>query len=74
MEERDFKLTDSLPNYKSLEWSKLKAFPNDKINLGEKLKFVMGRIENIVPKGENAGCQHFLLCLQCFQKPSLSGW
>ena len=27
----------------------------------EKLKFVLGRVENIVGKGENAGHQHFLL-------------
>ena len=33
----------------------------------EKLKFVFGRVENIVGKGENAGYQHFLLFLQCFQ-------
>ena len=31
------------------------------------------RIENIVGKGENAGYQHFLLFLQCFQKPSFLG-
>ena len=33
----------------------------DKINVSEKLKFVLGRIENIGGKGENAGYQHFLL-------------
>ena len=38
-----------------------------------KLKLVLGGIENIVGKGENAGNQHFLLFPQCFQKPSLSG-
>ena len=34
------------------------------------MKFVMGRVENIVGKGENAGYQHFLLFPQCFQKAS----
>ena len=34
---------------------------------------VFDRVENIVGKGENAGYQHFLLFLQCFQKPSVSG-
>ena len=34
------------------------------------MKFVSGRVENIVGKGENAGYQHFLLFLQCFQKTS----
>ena len=31
---------------------------------------VFDRVENIVGKGENAGYQHFLLFLQCFQKAS----
>ena len=31
------------------------------------------RVEIIVGRGENAGYQHFLLFLQCFQKQSLSG-
>ena len=51
----------------------MKSFAEDMINLAEKLKPVLGRVENIVGKGENAGNQHFLLFPQCFQKPSLSG-
>ena len=35
---------------KFLDWSKLKAFADDKLNLAEKLKLVLGRIENIVGK------------------------
>ena len=31
------------------------------------------RTENIVRKGENAGYQHFLLFLQCFQTASFLG-
>ena len=62
-----------LSNNKNLDWSKLKAFADDKIDVSEKLKFVLGRVENIVGKGENAGFQHFLLFPQCFQKPSISG-
>ena len=31
---------------------------------------VFNRVENIVRKGENAGCQHFLLFSQCFEKAS----
>ena len=42
------------------------------MNVGERSKFVLGRIENIVGKGENAGFQHFLLFPRCFQKVSLS--
>ena len=64
---------NSLPHNKILDSSKLKAFADDKLNATEKLKFVLGRVENIVGKGENAGYQHFLLFPQCFQKPSLSG-
>ena len=44
-----------------------------KIDVAEKLKFVLGRVENIVGKGENAGYQHFLLFPQCFQKASYTG-
>ena len=57
-------LFKSAPNDKILDWFKLKAFA-DKINVTEKLKFVLGRVENIVGKGENAGYQHFLLFPQC---------
>ena len=44
-----------LPNDKISDWSKLKEFADDKIDVTEKLKFVLGRKENIVRKGENAG-------------------
>ena len=44
-----------------------------KINVAQKLKFVYGRVENIVGKGENAGYQHFLLFSQSFQKSFLLG-
>ena len=46
---------NSLPNDKVLDWSKLKAFADDKLNVTKELKFVLGREENIVGKGENAG-------------------
>ena len=61
-----------LPNDKILDWSILKAFADDKINLPEKLKLVLGRLEN-VGKGGNACYQHCLLFLQCFQKASCMG-
>ena len=59
---------NSLTNNKILDWSKLKAFADDKINVNEVLKTGLGR-----GKGENASYQHFLLFPQCFQKPSVSG-
>ena len=39
----------------------------------KKMKFALGRIENIVVKGENTGYQHFLLFPQCFEMASFSG-
>ena len=48
-------LINSLPYNKILDWSKLKAFADDKINRSKKLKFVLGRVEHIVGKGENTG-------------------
>ena len=38
-----------------LDWSNLKAFQDDKIELTQKLKFSLGKEENILGKGENAG-------------------
>ena len=43
-------LVNSLPNDKTLDWSKLKAFADDKIDMTEKFKFVLKRVENIVGK------------------------
>ena len=68
-----YKVVNPLPNDKILDWSKLKAFADYKINVAEKLKAVLEQVENITGKGENAGYQHFLLFPKCFQKPSLSG-
>ena len=62
-----------LPNDKMLEWSRLKPFADNKINVTEKLNFLLGRIVNIVQKGENAVYQHFLLFPQCLQKASHTG-
>ena len=36
----------------------------------QNLKFMFGRVENFVGKGENAGNQHFFLLPQCFKKIS----
>ena len=59
-------MLNSLPNDTILDWSKLKAFADDKINVLKKMIFVFDRVENIAGKGENAGNQHFLLFPQCF--------
>ena len=54
---------NSLPNDIILNWSKLKTFAADKLNANEKLKFVLGWVENILGKGKNA----------CFQMASFLG-
>ena len=60
----------SLTHDKILDWTELKAFADDKINIAEMMISLSDRLENIVGKRENAGFQRFLLFLQCFQKPS----
>ena len=62
-----------LPNDKISNKSKLEAVADDKINENQKSKFALGRVENIVGKGENAGYQHVLLFPQCFQNVSFPG-
>ena len=47
---------NSFPNKKILDLPKLKAFV-EKIYVTREMKFVLGRVENIVGKGENAGYQ-----------------
>ena len=44
----------SLPNDKFSDGSKLKALADNKINVTEKLKFVLRKVENTVGKRENA--------------------
>ena len=54
-------------NDEILDMTKLKAFADDTLNNKNDIS-VFDRVENFVVKGENAGYQHFLLFLQCFQK------
>ena len=46
---------NSLPNNTILDQSNLKDLEDDKINVTYVTNFVLGRVENIVGKGENAG-------------------
>ena len=61
---------NSLQNDKILDVTKLKAFADDKLNMGKMTISLFERVENTVVKGENAGYQYFLLFPQCFPKPS----
>ena len=63
MEER----INSLQDDKILDWSKFKAFADDKIGVTQKLKFVLEMVENIVGR-ENVGYQHFLPFTVMFSK------
>ena len=45
---------------KIFSWSKLKRFADNKMNVTQKLKFVFGRVENIVGKGEYV-CYNFVV-------------
>ena len=58
-----------LPNLQITDFSN--AY--DKINVAQKLKFVLRRVENIEEKQESEGSQQFLLFPQMFQKFSSSG-
>ena len=44
-----------------------------KIKMSQIMKLIIDWLENIVGKGENAGCQQFLLVPQWFEKPSFTG-
>ena len=57
---------NSLPYDKTLTWSNLKEFADNKIEVYQKTKFVLNWLENILGNGENAGYQHFLLFPKCF--------
>ena len=56
-----FNIFNALPIDIFLNWSKFKVFADNKINLTQTLNFVLGRVENILGKGEDAAYQHFLL-------------
>ena len=62
---------NTISDDKIMDLSHFKTFADDKLNIAQTAEFAFNRTENIVGKGENAGYQHFLLFLQCFQKASL---
>ena len=67
-------LAASLYKTTFLEWFKLKAIADDRINVTEKLKFVLGRAENIVGTGGNDSNKHFFsFTYNFFQKAFFQG-
>ena len=63
---------NSLPNNKILDQSNLKDFADNNINVTYATNFDIGRGENIVRIGENAGYQHFSPFPTMFSKAFLS--
>ena len=57
-----------LPNDKILDWSKFKAFADDKKNDIQMIEICIREGENSVRKGENVGFQHFLLFPHVFKR------
>ena len=55
-------------NNKILDWSKLKAITGNKINATDKLKFVLGWVENIAEKGRKCWFPEFLPLPAVFPK------
>ena len=45
----------------------MKAFADNKCVSNEEIYMIFDAVKNTVGKGENAGYQHFLLFLLCFQ-------
>ena len=64
------KYLNLLPNDKIVDWSNLKAFADDKVYVTEKLKFFMGRVENILGRGEKYWLPVFSIFPKKFSKVS----
>ena len=52
-------ILNSLPNNKITRLVQIESICRRNVNVHEKLKFGLGRVETIVGKGENADYQHF---------------
>ena len=63
---------NSLPNDKIIDWSKFKAFADDKLITTQKLKDVHGRVENIVGKSRKCWVPAFSPFHTMFSKTFLS--
>ena len=61
-------LLNSLPGNNILDWSALKSIAGDKLNAIEKLKFLMGQVENIVGKRRKCWFPAFSPYLTMFSK------
>ena len=64
---------NSLPNSKFLDWSKLKVFAYDRINVTKKLKSVFGWVEVIVVKEKILVTSIFSFSDNVFKRPLFQG-
>ena len=61
-------IISSLPSDNILNWTKFKAFADEKLKVAKMTNLILDRLENIVGKEGNAGFQHFLLFQKMFSK------
>ena len=66
----DYFPLNPLPNNKNFKLVQIQSICRQQIIPTQKLKFVLGKVEKMVGKGEDTGYQHFHLFPQCFQKLS----
>ena len=64
---------NSLPNDKIFDWFKLKAFVDNKVNVNEKFKFGLGRVENIAQKEIMLVTSTFSFSHNVFKSPLFQG-
>ena len=56
-----------------MDWTKFKAFADNKLNVAKIMISISDRVKNIVVKGENACYQYFSPFPQLFEKVFFSG-
>ena len=64
-------MLNCLPSNKVLDWTKLKAFADEKVNGVQMMISLCKRVENTVVKGEYPGYHHVLLFPQCLPEPPI---
>ena len=64
---------NSLPNDKVVDLSNLNVFADDKIYVTKNLKFVLGRVENIMGKGKKLVTSIFSFSRNVFKRLFLQG-
>ena len=58
----------TMPTRQNLDWTKLKAFADDKLHVTKMILFAFDRVENIVGKGEIACISNFSFSHNVFKR------